>query len=253
MRFISFYTTIRREIERFLRIPIQTIVSPLISALLYIFIFGYILGDRIQFFENISYVDFVLPGIIMMNIIGAAFGQASASLYFHRFSRSIDEILTSPVSYLEMILGYVLGGLVRSIIVGIGVFVIALFFTRTSLDHIGLFFFYLIIVSLMFSFIGLLVGLWAEKFEHLSVLQTFVITPLIYVGGVFNSIEMFPEPIQFFTRLNPFFYMVDGLRYSMISYTESHLMGGGIFLVSLTLILFIIVFLLFRRGYKIRV
>ena len=249
---ISFYTFVRREFERFLRVPIQTLVSPWISALLYIFIFGYVIGQRIQFFENIDYIDFVLPGVLMMNIIFGAFGQSSSSLYFQRFSRAIEEILTAPLSYTEMILGYVIGAVIRSLAVGAGVYVIALLFTEANMDHAVLFFFYVVIVAVIFSLLGLLVALWSEKFEHLSVLQTFVITPLIYIGGVFNSISMLPEQLQIFTRLNPFFYMVDGLRYSMISYSESNLAGGVVFLILLALILFFWVFRLFHKGYKLR-
>ena len=151
-----------------------------------------------------------------------------------------------------MILGYVIGAVIRSLAVGAGVYVIALLFTEANMDHAVLFFFYVVIVAVIFSLLGLLVALWSEKFEHLSVLQTFVITPLIYIGGVFNSISMLPEQLQIFTRLNPFFYMVDGLRYSMISYSESNLAGGVVFLILLALILFFWVFRLFHKGYKLR-
>ncbi|MFH1404564.1 MAG: ABC transporter permease [Patescibacteria group bacterium] len=252
MNIIPLYTFVRREFERFLRVPIQTLASPWISASLYILVFGVVIGSRIQFSSDFSYIDFVLPGILMMNIITAAFGQSSASLYFQRFSRAIEEILTAPLSYTQMIIGYMTGALVRAMIVAFGIFILALFFTKANMDHVGAFFFYVIIVSLIFSLLGLLVGLWAEKFEHLSVLQTFIITPLMYVGGIFNSISMLPESIQPIAKLNPFFYMVDGLRYSMISFSESNLMFGVIFLLGLFILLFVLVFSLFKKGYKLR-
>src|SRR3989338_9092442 len=251
-KLIRFTTCIRREMERFLRIPIQTLISPWISALLYIIVFGSIIGSRIQFFEDISYIDFVLPGILMMNIINAAFIQTSFTIYFHRFTRTIEEILSSPLSYTQMILGWTIAAVTRAFIVGAGIFFLALFFTRANMDHVFLFFFYVIVVSMIFALIGQLIGLWAEKFEHLTVLQTFVITPLVYLGGVFNSMEMIPETLRPFAKLNPFFLMVDGLRYSMISYSESNLLAGGIFLLALAIGLFVMVFLLFRRGYKLR-
>lgn len=252
MNSIRFYTFVRREFERFLRVPVQTLVSPWVSALLYIFIFGYIIGGRIDLIAGVQYIDFVLPGILMMNIIAGAFGQSSSSLFFQRFTKAIEEILTAPLSYTEMILGYILGAVIRACTVGAGIFMIALFFTSANLDHVLLFFFYILIVSIIFGLLGLLIGLWAEKFEHLTVLQIFIITPLIYVGGVFNSIQMLPESLQTVARLNPFFYIVDGLRYSMISFHESSILGGAIFLTVVAIVLFIWTFMLFKKGYKLR-
>lgn len=252
MNSIRFYTFVRREFERFLRVPVQTLVSPWVSALLYIFIFGYVIGGRIQLIGDIKYIDFVLPGILMMNIIAGAFGQSSSSLFFQRFTKAIEEILTAPLSYTEMILGYILGAVIRACTVGAGIFIIALFFTSANMDHLLLFTFYILIVSIIFSLLGLLIGLWAEKFEHLTVLQIFVITPLIYVGGVFNSIKMLPPLMQTMVRFNPFFYMVDGLRYSMISFHETSIVFGSLFLTVVAIVLFIWTFMLFKKGYKLR-
>lgn len=252
MQIIRFYTVIRREIERFLRVPIQTLISPWISAMLYIFIFGAVIGSRITFFEDISYIDFVLPGVLMMNIINSSFGQSSSSLYMHRFTRAIEEMLTSPLSYAEMIGGYIIGAITRSLIVSTGIFILALLFTQATIANLWLFLFFTIITATIFSLIGLLVGLLSDRFEHLTILQTFVIQPLIYLGGVFNSIYMLPESLQTFTLFNPFFYMVDGLRYSMINYSESNLLIGAIILSTVALILFIILTQLFKSGYKLR-
>lgn len=252
MNWIRLSTVATRETKRFFRIPVQTLASPWISALLYIFIFGYVIGQRITMLDGIHYIDFVLPGIVMMNVIGAAFGQTSSSLYFHRWTRNIEEMLASPLSYSEMVLGYLIGAVVRALCVGLGIYVIALFFTTASIAHLGLFLFYLIITSIIFALLGLYVGLWADKFEHLSVLQTFVITPLTYLGGVFSSIHMLPKAAQIITRLNPFFYIVDGLRYSMIDYHESPLVGGAIALTVGAILLFAGIMILFKRGWRLR-
>lgn len=252
MNWIRFSTAAKREVKRFFRVPVQTLASPWVSALLYILIFGYVIGSRIQLFDNISYIDFVLPGIVMMNVIGAAFGQTSSSLYFHRWTRNIEEMLTSPMSYSEIVLGYLVGAVARATVVGLGIYVIALFFTTATIAHIGLFLFYLIITSLIFALIGLYVGLWADKFEQFSIIQTFIITPFTYLGGVFNSIHMLPPAAQTITKLNPFFYMVDGLRYSMIDYHESSLVGGAIFLTVSAIALFIGIMILFKRGWRLR-
>lgn len=252
MDIVRLTTVSRREIERFLRIPIQTLVSPWISATLYILVFGVIIGSRIDFLEGIDYIDFVFPGILMMQLIMGSFSQSSSSLYFQRWTKVIDEMLTSPLSYSEMIFGYIVGAVSRALMVGAGIYVIALLFTSTTPEHVGLFFFYVVLISIIFSLVGLLIGLWAEKFEHLNVLQTFVLTPLMYVGGVFNSIDMLPASMQGVARLNPFFYMVDGLRYSMISYSESPLLWGGVGLSIFAVVLFGTVWILFHRGWKLR-
>lgn len=252
MNMIRLTAVSKREIQRFLRIPIQTLMSPWISATLYILVFGVIVGSRIDFLENIDYIDFVLPGILMLQLVNGALGQSSSSLYFQRWTHVIDEMLTSPLSYAEMIFGYMIGAVVRALAVGAGIYVIALLFTDATPAHIPLFFFYVVVISIIFSLAGLLIGLWAEKFEQLNVLQTFLITPLIYVGGVFNSIDMLPVSVQPWARLNPFFYMVDGLRYSMISYSESPLVAGAIGLSLTAIVLFFLVWILFHRGWKLR-
>ncbi|HBU27774.1 TPA: ABC transporter permease [Candidatus Uhrbacteria bacterium] len=253
MNLVRLGAVVKRETQRFLRIPIQTLIAPWISATLYILVFGLIIGSHIQLFEEMSYIDFVLPGILMMNVVLSALGQSSTSLFFQRWTRVIHETLTSPLSYVEMITGYVIGAVARSVIVATGIYVIALFFTGANLSHVGWFFFYAVMTAIIFSLVGLLVGLWAEKMEHLSILQTFVITPLLYVGGVFNSISMLPEKLQMIARFNPFFYLVDGLRYSMIGFTESNIMGGVIGLSAGAFLLFWIVLTLFKRGWKLRV
>ena len=252
MNLIRLNATVSREVKRFLRIPVQTLVSPWISATLYILVFGVVIGERIIFLPGIDYIDFVFPGLLMMQLIGGAYGQSAYSLFFQRWNRTIEEMLVSPLSYPEIILGFILGAAARAVLVGAGVYVIALLFTDATMAHLPLFIFYVLIVSVLFALIGILIGLWAEKFEQLNMLQTFIITPLIYVGGVFNTIDMLPENAQWLVRLNPIFYMVDGLRYSMIGYSESPLVQGMVALTLATVLLFVLVVYLFRIGWKLR-
>jgi ABC-2 type transport system permease protein len=252
MNVIRLSTVARQEINRFLRIPIQTLISPWISATLYILVFGVIIGSRINFLEGIDYIDFVFPGILMLQIVNGALAQSSSSLYFQRWTHNIDEMLASPLSYAEMIFGYIIGAVARALVVGAGIYIIALIFTDATPEHTLIFLFYIFVIAIIFSLLGLLVGLWAEKFEHLTVLQSFLITPLIYVGGVFNSLDMLPKAVQPFARLNPFFYMVDGLRYAMIGYSESPLLIGGIGLTVVAIALFGLVWTLFHRGWNLR-
>src|SRR3989339_2015501 len=139
MNWIGLQTFIQREIERFFRVSIQTLITPWISAALYIFIFGFVVGSRIPEIAGVRYIDFVLPGLVMMNIISSAFSQTSSSLYFQRFTRHIEEILVAPFSHIEMLIGYVIGGIIRGLIVGLGVYALAIVFGSSTIAHLGLF------------------------------------------------------------------------------------------------------------------
>ncbi|MBL7045843.1 MAG: ABC transporter permease [Parcubacteria group bacterium] len=252
INWIGLKTFIERDTQRFIRVPIQALVTPWISALLYIFIFGLVIGSRIDLIGDVRYIDFVLPGILMLNLMTASFSQTSSSLYFQRWVKHIHEVLVAPLSYFEMVTGYVIGGMIRGMIVGLGVFAIAIFFTAANIANFGLFIFYMLAVSIVFSLIGLLVGLWAEQFEHLSVLNVFVIMPLSYVGGIFNSITMLPEFLQPIMLFNPFFYFIDGIRYSMIGVSESNLTFGLFLIFGLIFGLGALVIHLFRIGWRLR-
>jgi len=252
MNIIGLKTLIFGEIQRFMRVWIQSLISPWINALLYILIFGVVVGSRIDLIAGVSYIDFVLPGIVMLNLIGASYMQGAFGLYFKRFGKHIEEILVAPFSYIEMLIGFIIPGIVRGLIVGLGVYAIAIFFTQATIQHLGLFILYSVAVSIIFTCIGLLIGLWSDNFEQLSVLNTFVITPLIYVGGVFNSIDMLPPFAQTLTRFNPFFYFVDGLRYSMIGVSEADPVIGAAVITGLILGFGGLTWYLFKIGWRIR-
>ena len=252
MNIIGLKTLIGQEIQRFTRVWIQSLISPWINALLYILIFGVVVGSKIESIAGVSYIDFVLPGIVMMNIIGSAYMQGAFGLYFKRFAKYIEEILIAPFSHFEMFLAFVSAAIIRGLLVGFGVYVIALFFTSATIAHLFLIMFYSVAVSFIFACVGLVIGMWADNFEQLSVLQTFVITPLTFLGGVFNSITMLPEKAQFFVKMNPFFYFVDGLRYSMVGIREGGTMIGLIVIFGLAIGLGGFTWHLFKIGWRIR-
>ena len=249
---VGLYTFIRREIERIVRVATQTLITPWISALLYIFIFGYVVGRKIDLIVGVSYIDFVLPGIIMMNVISSAFAHSSSSVYFKRFIRDIEEILIAPLSYIEMMIGFVTGAVVRGVIIACGIYVIALIFTSATIDNLWLFIFYTTSVSIIFALLGILVGLWAKGFEQLNVLNTFVIMPLSFLGGVFYSVTMLPPKLRILAFWNPFFYFTDGIRYSMIGISEANYIVGLIFIFSSIIILGSLVWVLFSVGWRLR-
>jgi len=246
------YTQLRREVERTRRVMVQTLLAPAISAALYIFIFGTVIGTKIDDFAGVPYINFVFPGVLMLSIINASFASASSSLYFMRFTNGIQEILIAPFSYLEMLVGFVGGAIVRELIVASLILVVGLFFGAITLVNPVAFVLYVIAIASIFAMLGIIVALWAESFEQLQVLTTFVITPLTYLGGIFYSITFLPELAATFTRLNPFFYFADGIRSSMIGYSEANSTIGVFVICGILIALGVLVTQLFQRGWKIR-
>ncbi len=249
---IGLYTMFRREVKRTMRVAVQTLVAPVVSATLYIFIFGTVIGTKIDDFAGVPYISFVFPGILMLSIINASFGSASSNLYFLRFTRAIEEILITPFSYLEMLVGLVSGAVARAIIVAVLILGVGMLFGAVSLVSPLLFLLYVTVIAAIFAMLGILVGLWADSFEQLTVLNTFVITPLTYLGGIFYSITFLPELAADITRLNPFFYFADGVRSSMIGYSEANSLVGLMVTLGIASVLIIVVVTLFRRGWRIR-
>jgi ABC-2 type transport system permease protein len=177
---------------------VQTLVAPVISASLYIFIFGTVIGSQISLIVGVPYITFVFPGILMLSVINASFASASSALYFMRFTRGLEEILIAPFSYLEMLLGFVGSAVARSLMVAFLIMGAGLFFGAVSLVSPLLFVFYVMSIAAIFAILGIIVALWAESFEQLQVMNTFVITPLTYLGGIFYSISFLPETIFLF-------------------------------------------------------
>ncbi len=252
INWIGIGTFIRREVQRTFRVVVQTLVAPVISAALYIFIFGTVIGAAIDEINGVPYITFVFPGILMLSIINASFASASSALYFMRFTRGIEEILIAPFSYLEMIFGFVSAAIIRALLVGFLIIAVGVLFGAVTLnDPLG-FVFYVSAVSSIFAMLGIIVALWAEGFEQLQMLNTFIITPFTYLGGIFYSITMLPGLAQQITLLNPFFYFIDGIRNSMIGVSEADPMLGLAVILGLVIGLGALVFHLFRIGWKIR-
>jgi ABC-2 type transport system permease protein len=252
INWIGLWTIIRREVARLMRVPIQAFLAPWISALLFIFIFGFVVGGRIATIGGHRYLEFVLPGILMLNIVNAAFLQSTSQIYFSRFLKYIEETLVSPLSYVEMIAGMLSVVIVRSVVTAVGILIMGYFFGVTSIDGIGSFIFWVIGVSMVFGLLGIIVGLWAKNFEQLTVLNIFIITPLSFVGGVFNTTNMLPDWLRWMAYANPFFYFINGLRHSMIGFSEAPLALGVGITIALAVVLFLVVWRLFSIGYGLR-
>lgn len=252
LNFIGLYTMLRREVKRTMRVIVQTLVAPVVSASLYIFIFGTVIGSQIKEVSGVPYISFVFPGILMLSVINASFSSASSALYFMRFTRGIEEILIAPFSYIEMLLGLVGSAVTRALMVSLLILTVGLLFGAVSVFSPISFIFYVASIAAIFAILGIIVALWAESFEQLQVMNTFVITPLTYLGGIFYSVSFLPEFAATLTRLNPFFYFADGVRGSMVGINEANTLVGLILISTLLIGLMTLVTQLLKRGWKIR-
>jgi len=252
MNWIGLYTLMRKEISRTFRVVVQTIFSPLISATLFIFVFGTVVGSRIDKIGGVDYIVFVFPGILIMNVLTSAFGQASSSTYFAKWARTIEELLVAPLSYFEIMIGTVLSSVVRALTVGIVILLMGLLFGAVTMQSFPLFLFYTLGVSIVFGLLGIITGLIAKSFEQLNVLSTFIILPFSFLGGMFYTLDMLPEAAQKVAIFNPFFYFVDGIRYAMVGIHDSNLIAGAVMIVGLIVLLGTIVWRIFSTGWRIR-
>jgi len=249
---IGLYTIVRREITRFLRIWTQTFLPSVISIALYFVIFGNLIGPRIGEMNGYRYIDYIVPGLIMMAIITNSYANVVGSFFTSKFQRNIEEMLVSPMPNAIILWGYVLGGTIRGILAGFLVTLVSLFFTKLTLQHIGLTILIGVLTALLFSLAGLANGIFAKKFDDINIVPTFVLTPLTYLGGVFYSVNLLPEFWNWITHGNPIFYMVNAFRYGMLGYSDIDVtVAIGVIFVFIIVLYFINLRLL-KRGVGIR-
>jgi ABC-2 type transport system permease protein len=249
---IRFLSLVRREINRFMKIKRQTVGAPLLETFLYISVFGAALGSRIDKLHGIDYVVFVIPGLIMMAWSTNAFSNNSSSILQQKFQRSIDDQLSSPASPMELLLAFSLGGFLRGMLVALLTFTAASILVDLPVDHVIVLIPALFLVGFFFSQLGVLVGVRAEQFDDVSFAQTFVLTPLIFLGGVFYSAALLPEPFQTLTHFNPVYYMINLVRYGFLGYTEANIALSLAALTAATAALFTLNQRLFATGWKLR-
>jgi ABC-2 type transport system permease protein len=249
---VALWTLIKREMIRSLKIINQVIWPPIISTLLYVFVFGLAIGSSIKSVQGVSYAQFLIPGLIMLQTIDSSYGECSSSVFQGRFMNSIQEMLIAPMGAIEIVFGYVLGSLVRAYFIAALITLLGAVLVRTWPRDWLLYFVVLTLVSILFSSMGLIFGLMAEKFDHLAVLTTFVITPLTFVGGVFTSAEMLPTVLQRLELFNPIFYTIDAFRYS---YTGNSYLALPISLGAIAVLAAVALAIALRMmavGYKLR-
>jgi ABC-2 type transport system permease protein len=206
-----------REMVRTFAVINQVIWPPIIQTLLYVLVFGVALGSKIPSVGGVSYAKFLIPGLIMLQVIDQTYGEASSSVFQGRFLNSIQELLIAPLSALEIVLGFVVSSVARAIFIALLITGLGMLFVHTAPDNWVLYFAIIVLVAVLFSSLGIVFGLLAEKFDHIAVLTTFFITPLVFVGGVFTSITFLPPLLQRISLFNPMFHMIDAFRYSYTS------------------------------------
>lgn len=250
--FISLKSIARKEIIRIFRIWVQTLVPPVITMTLYFIIFGSFIGSQLRDIEGYDYMAFIAPGLIMMSIITNSYTNTVSSFFSTKFQRNIEELLVSPTPNWVIVLGYVTGGMCRGLSVGILVSLVSLAFVRLpihSLFHTVLF---AVLTSFVFALAGMVNGIFAKKFYDISIIPTFVITPLTYLGGVFYSLSLLPEYWQLVSKANPIIYMVGGFRYGFLGITDINVWFGVGMLLMFSVLLFSVNLYLLHKGYGIR-
>ncbi len=251
-QWVAFSTIVIKEVRRFTRIWLQTLLPPAITIVLYFVIFGTLIGPRIGQMSGFSYIQFVVPGLIMMSVITNSYSNVVSSFYGTKFQRSVEELLVSPVPNYIILLGYVIGGVSRGLMVGLIVTLLSLFFTELQVSSIPVTVGIVFLTAVLFSLAGFINAVFANSFDDISIIPTFVLTPLTYLGGVFYSINMLPEFWQGVSQLNPILYMVNAFRYGLLGVTDINVLWAFAMVISFCVVLFVYSLYLLDHGKKLR-
>jgi ABC-2 type transport system permease protein len=250
--YIAYKTIVIKEITRFTRIWIQTILPPAITMTLYFVIFGNLIGPRIGSMDGFSYMQYIAPGLIMMAVITHSYVNVVSSLFGSKFQRHIEEMLIAPIPHILILAGYITGGVVRGLAVGLVVTCVALFFTHLTLSSLPVVVMTVLLTSILFSLGGFINGIFARNFDDTSIVPTFVLTPLTYLGGVFYSIDLLPEFWQTFSLANPILYMVNAFRYGILGVSDIPIVNAFSVIILFIIVLWTLSLYLLNKGVGIR-
>lgn len=249
---VSFNTIVIKEIQRFTRIWVQTILPSVITTILYFLVFGKLMGQRIGDMNGVNYIEYIVPGLVMMAVINNSYANVVGSFFGAKFQRSIEEILVSPTPNLIILLGYVLSGALRGLLVGIIVTCVALFFTDIKIMNVGLMLCVIVLTAILFATAGLVNAVYARKFDDINLIPTFILSPLIYLGGVFYSIDLLPSFWHTISLANPILYMVNAFRYSLLGISDVNIYAALGLIVSLVVVLMGTALYLLEKGVSLR-
>lgn len=252
MNLIGFRTLFYKEVLRFWKVWLQTVAAPVITGLLFLTIFGHVLGNRAPSFTGVDYTAFLIPGLMMMSVIQNAFANTSSSLIQSKLAGNIIFLLVAPLSHVEFFAAFVAAAVVRGLMVGLGVFAIALWMIPMSFHNVGVILLFALLGSALLGAAGLIAGIWAQKFDQLAGVQNFIIMPLSFLSGVFYSLQGLPPLWRELSHLNPFFYLVDGFRYGFFGVSDvSPWLSFGVTFASFLVVSAATLWIL-RSGYKLR-
>ncbi|MBV8595677.1 MAG: ABC transporter permease [Candidatus Eremiobacteraeota bacterium] len=251
--YVGLGALIRRELKRTYMVINQVVWPPVIMTLLFIFIFGLSLGSRIRTLGGVPYVEFLLPGLVMLNVISSSYDESSSSLFQQRFMNSIQELLIAPLSSAELVVGFLTGSVLRGLVIGNLVMLIGLVLVHAAPHNLAIYVYFMCVTALLFSAFGMIAGLLGKTWDNLAIFTTFVITPLTYIGGVFSSLSLLPPLLQRISLVNPMVYMIDGFRSSYTGMVDIDLRVDAIVVTVLAAIALGIAFVLTKRGVNLRV
>jgi ABC-2 type transport system permease protein len=252
IQMVGFLTLLRKETIRIFRIWPQTILPPVMTTTLYFLVFGNFIGNRIGEFDGVSYMQFIVPGLIMMGVLINSYMNVVSTVFSAKFMRQIEEVLVSPMSDKVIVLGYASGGIVRGVIIGITVAIISMIFEPLKIQHPVLVIATMILTSTLFSFLGFLNALFAKKFDDISIVPTFVLNPLTYLGGVFYSISLLPPFWRKLSLLNPILYLINLFRYGFLGISDVSIFYSFVGLIGLTLAVWCLILYLLKKGKGLR-
>ena len=251
-QFIAFKTIVTKEVLRFARIWVQTVVPPVITTGLYFIIFGQLIGSQLSNIDGYSYMDYIIPGIILMAVINNSYANVVASFYMSKFSHFIEEMIVSPMPNYIILTGYVIGGVARGLTVGLVVALISTFFTEFNIHSYFILFSVSLLTAILFSLGGFINAVYANSFDDISIIPTFVLIPLTYLGGIFYSIDMLPSFWQNVSLVNPILYMVNAMRYGMLGVSDINLVTAFSIIILFVVALFAFCLYLLNSGKGIR-
>lgn len=252
MKLIPFKTMLHREINRFMSVWGQAVLAPILSVILYMVVFGVSLGSRIDVGESTSYLEFIVPGLVMIGIISNSSLNANFSIFISKLHGSIFDLLVAPIGHIEMAFAYILASVIRGLMIGLVIYAVGFFFSGLVPAHLLLTILIAFLTAWCFSALGAIIGIWAENFDQLGIFNNFIITPLIFLGGVFYSLDMLPAFWQKVASFNPLLYMIDSLRFGFLGVSDINPIYSLFFLFFFTIILTLILLRILKTGWRLR-
>jgi ABC-2 type transport system permease protein len=249
---LGLQTLFRKEVSRFMRVPGQTLLSPIVTTTLYFLVFGYSLGGRLREVEGVPYGQFIVPGLVTLGVVSNAYLNTASSLFVMKIQGTVVDLLVSPLTYGEVLAGFLGAAALRGVLVGAVMWTVAGLFGGFTLAHPLLAVVLLVLAAVAFAALGFITAIWASSFEQVNIFPTFVITPLTFLGGVFYSVGMLPAALRRLTLFNPIFYMVDGVRYGMLGISDAAPWAGAALLATLACVSVGVAHAMLRSGYKLR-